>query len=140
MNNPVSLDPKYALYPLPVGCAGYRLYEMLREADPSVRMHDYVHRFERINLVSGPWDVGRARSRAEELRPSLAGVHVVLLGRPVAWAFEVDPRCSVCNFDDDAIFHLLPHPSGRNLLYNDPGRRRAAGELLARLYAGSRNT
>jgi hypothetical protein len=134
MNNPVSLDPRYALYPLPVGCAGNRLYEMLREVLPSATMGGYARRFERINLVSGPWDAAAARVRAAELRPTLVGRHVVLLGLQVARAFEVDPRCTTCNEDDDAIFYLLPHPSGRNLLYNDPGRRRATGELLARLY------
>jgi hypothetical protein len=135
MNNPISLDPQYALYPLPAGCAGHRLYEMLREVLPSATMSGYARRFERINLVSGPWDARAAKIRAEELRPTLVDRHVVLLGLQVAKAFEIDTRCSISNEDDDAIFYLLPHPSGRNLLYNDPGRRRAAGELLARLYA-----
>jgi hypothetical protein len=112
---------------------------MLCEVLPGVRMHDYVHRFERINLVSGPWDAGAARTRAEELRPSLAGRRVVLLGREVARAFGIQSSVFSEECDVDALdgptFYLLPHPSGRNLLYNDPGRRLAAGELLARLYA-----
>lgn len=135
MNNPISLDPKYALHPWPRGCAGNRLYEMLREVDPSVAMHEYMRRFDRVNLVAGPWNVRMARVRAAELRPTLVGRHVVLLGQKVAEAFGIDPRCSACKLDEDATFYLLPHPSGRNLLYNDPGRRRATGQLLARLYA-----
>jgi hypothetical protein len=137
MNNPLSLDPWYALYPLPEGCAGHRLYSMLAEVLPTVTMRDYVRRFERVNLVSGPWDATAARSRAEELRPSLAGRHVILLGQEVAKAFGIDPHYSwVCDEEDDATFYLLPHPSGRNLLYNDPGRRAHAGKILANLYEG----
>jgi hypothetical protein len=137
MNNPISMDPWYALYPLPVGCTGNRLFEMLREADPLVTMSGYARRFERLNLVVGRWDAGKANVRAREMMPALIGRNVVLLGREVARAFGFDSFGPVAErrTKDGAIFHLLPHPSGRNPLYNDPGRRRAAGELLARLYA-----
>lgn len=140
MNNPRSVAPEHALYPLPAGCAGNRLFEMLRLAEPSATMFGYCDRFERVNLVVGPWDAARARERAVELRPSLAGRSVVLLGREVAKAFGVLDVRSFLSLRDDALdstFYLLPHPSGRNLLYNDPDVRLEAGRVLARLYEGS---
>lgn len=138
MNNPISLDPKYALYPTPRGCAGNRLYEMLREMIPSVTMMDYVRRFDRINLVSGPWSAGKARERALELLPTLVGRRVVLLGRGVQSAFRASSSMPVARVltEDGITFYLLPHPSGRNLQYNDQSVRLLAGRILRQLYDG----
>lgn len=135
MNNPISSRPEYALYPWPRGCAGNRLFEMLRDVLPSATMHEYVKRFERVNLVSGRWHRATARSAARALRPSLTARSVVLLGREVAEAFEISPSYpSGTPAPDGAIFYLMPHPSGRNRQYNDPEVRHAAGCVLARLY------
>lgn len=139
MNNPVSVDPAHALYPLPKGRAGHRLYEMLAEVNPSVTMSSYARTFERLNLVIGPFDRAVARERAAELIPVLAGRGVVLLGKEVARAFYVvDEIDWIPRRVHGATFYLLPHPSGRNHKYNDPDVRRAAGEVLARLYAEAR--
>jgi hypothetical protein len=143
MNNPLSLDPKYALYPTPKGCAGHRLYEMLRAVESSVTMSGYARRFERVNLVVGPWSASSAKIRAHEMIPALVGRRVVLLGREVAKSFGFSDKCDFSvggnlglHGCDGSVFYVLPHPSGRNPLYNDPEVRRAAGEVLARLWRG----
>jgi hypothetical protein len=135
MNNPRSLAPEHALYPWPPGCAGHRLFEMLRAVEPSATMTRYRDRFDRVNLVSGPWNAAYARERADQLRPTLTGRSVVLLGREVTRAFgirgEID--CLPWRYHG-IIFYLLPHPSGRNLKYNDPDCRLQVGRVLAKLY------
>lgn len=139
MNNPLSVDPKHALYPWPPNCAGHRLFEMLKAVEPSATMRGYVDRFERVNLVMGQWDFRRARVAADVMRATdvLVDRDVVLLGREVARAFgvvdEIDWRCRHAH---DARVYLLPHPSGRNLRYNDPDCRLGAGRVLAKLYRG----
>lgn len=137
MNNPLSDDPRHALYPWPAGSAGARLYEMLREVDPSVTRARYLYAFERINLVVGSWDIRVAREVAEELRPRLANRRVALLGREVARAFGLrGDLCDEWKGEDGIDFYLLPHPSGRNLVYNDPDKRLWAGRVLSMLCDG----
>lgn len=134
MNNPVSDDPGHALFPLPPGCTGHRLYEMLR-AEMGATQREYLHVFDRRNLVIGEWRLGHARENAALLLPSLAGRHVVLLGREVVKAFQL-PRmqAGAVHRAGDATFYQLPHPSGRNPWYNAEENRRIASELLGRLY------
>jgi hypothetical protein len=142
MSNPRSADPAHALYPWPRGCAGNRLYEMLRGENPSVTMSGYVRLFERVNLVSGIWNVQRAHVAAKSLWSTLSDRSAVLLGREVARAFGFVPSSrwykadviADCHHVEGVDYYLLPHPSGRNLRYNDPEVRRAAGQVLARLY------
>ena len=134
MNNPVSLAPEHALYPWPPGCAGHRLYSMLAERRPDLRMRDYVRLFDRRNLVRGPWDAEAARLSARAMLPDLAGRRVVLLGREVARAFDLGGLQQLGALRaGDVTFYLLPHPSGRNRRYNAPEVRAAAGDLLASL-------
>lgn len=135
MNNPRSLAPEHALFPWPPNCAGHRLFEMLRAVEPSATMTGYRDRFDRVNLVVGPWDAALARRRADEMRPTLVGRSVVLLGKEVAKAFGVVSEIDwMPRHIDDAVYYLLPHPSGRNHRYNVPDCRLAAGKVLARLY------
>lgn len=144
MNNPISLLPEHALYPAPDGCAGARLWRLL-ESETGAGMRDYLRAFERVNLVTGPWDAGVARCAADDLQDSgrLRGRRVVLLGREVARAFAfgslkypvpwLNPLVG-----EGTIFYPLPHPSGRNTWYNSEDNRRAAAQLLAYLYRESR--
>ena len=146
MNNPRSLAPEHALYPWPPGCAGHRLWQMLHDACGAT-MAQYRDAFERRNLVAGPWSAAAARASASSMIPGLAGRSVVLLGEEVRRAFGVVPRLSwsrdlLSGWDwspepgavEPARFYVLPHPSGRNLLYNDGAVRREAGAVLAHLF------
>ena len=140
MNNPYGADPRFALYPLPVGSAGGRLYGMLQEAT-GIGRQAYLETFERVNLVDGPWKAAAARERAAQLRPWLIGRHVILLGRAVQAAFgiDADPLAEVVRTISviprfETVYHAVPHPSGRNLWYNNPANREAAKALLARVH------
>lgn len=145
-DNPLSSDPKFALYCYPQGCAGQRFQELIL----GMRMSDYLACW-RTNLCMHRWSAANAQIRALEL---LKGVHpwdvVVLLGRKVADIFSrVDnnpfrwepfterpmPRRVIetpGNFTVDMIPVIsLPHPSGRNTVWNDLARRFEARRLLA---------
>ncbi|MDE2426253.1 MAG: hypothetical protein KGO96_10155 [Elusimicrobia bacterium] len=141
MNNPISVRPEHALYPFPRGCAGNRLWQMLHAIEPEATASNYVRVFRRLNLVIGPWNLASARARADDLLPELAdGAPVILLGREVAKAFNLPADLaplvwvSVPVGEDEARFHYFPHPSGRNLWYNDPENYAAAGQRLADIY------
>lgn len=136
MNNPLSVAPEHALYPSPPGCSGWRLWMLLRERLPSVRRGDYVRAFDRMNLVVGPWSRAAARERAEALVAGgdLRERTVLLLGSEVREAFGLPARLVHPVYSGGFTSRQLPHPSGRNLWYNDPDNRRLAGMVLEELY------
>lgn len=86
MNNPISTDPRHALYPAPARCTGHRIFEMLaasrarRSAAPLMR-HEYLDAFDRLNLVEGQqWSSAAAKERAELVRRTYAGRTIVVFG------------------------------------------------------------
>lgn len=93
-----------------------------------------VNVFERFRTAT-PWSVPRARDRAAaiwqmaviEQRPA-----VVLLGRRTAAAFEVAADFYEWRETTGVLPRLvvLPHPSGRNLLLNEPTTRARIGKTL----------
>lgn len=140
MNNPRGADPRFALHPLPRHCAGGRLWRMLNEAT-GIGMREYVEAFDRVNLVDGSWRATAARERASQLRTWLVGRRAVLLGRQVQEAFRIDaaPLSEIAETVSvvprfETVFYCIPHPSGRNLWYNDHANREAAKAFLARVY------
>jgi hypothetical protein len=70
-----------------------------------------------------------ARARAQALRPLLLGRVVILVGRKVGDAFN-HPADYFVWVEDGARMVCVPHPSGRNLLYNDPEVRERLRALL----------
>lgn len=136
-NNPVSTLPGYELYPLPRGCSGNRLYEMLRARVPEVTMRQYVDTFERRNLVRGvDYDGTRARARAHEIAVELGGTGrtVVLLGQEVRKAFGHPPVLIHPQEIGGCTWRQLPHPSGRNTWYSVPKNIKVAELLMEELY------
>lgn len=154
MNNPVSTLPGHELYPLPEGCTGNRLWKMLH-ARTGARMTQYRDVFERRNLVRGvQFDRLRARARAHEIVTELhgSGRTIVLLGRAVQEAFHFalseTPQDVVWNEPARGLPPLLvhpqeaggctwrqiPHPSGRNLWYNEPKNVHVVELLMEELY------
>lgn len=140
MNNPLSMIPGYELFPAPQGCTGYRLWRMLDEhVSGGVLRKQYLDRFERRNLVVGvDFDRVAARARAIEIEDELLRKRcsIVLLGEDVRRAFRHEKRaaCTPYVMDGMCEFYQVPHPSGRNLWYNEPGNAAKVGRLLARLY------
>ena len=130
-------DPRLPLFPAPGNSAGARL---LRYAgiDPV----DWFGKLLRVNLCDGPWSLRRATvGRARVLSYLLdeanfydgAPLRVLLLGTRVASAwgcrgsfgyeehqYGLNPIATFRMVPSDKTLHVawIPHPSGRNLLYN----------------------
>lgn len=154
LNNPVSTRPGHELYPLPEGCTGNRLWGLLHDRT-GASMSQYLDTFERRNLVRGvEYDKVKGRARAHETLVELrgSGRTVVLLGSVVREAFHFCLKGSGDLFTpvigEDGLPPLLvhpqeaggctwrqiPHPSGRNLFYNDEKNREVVALLMEELY------
>lgn len=148
MNNPLSDDARHALFPAPEGCTGHRVWKMLREFDESVSMKRYLEMFDRRNLVSGrAWSLAAARDAATLLHGELENYggadrapDVIVLGGQTWRALGLERRTNILHSHGllSATFWRIPHPSGRNLWYNEERNRRAAARLMLCL-AGSCN-
>lgn len=120
------------LYPRPTGCAGHRLFELT-----GYSMLEYVRGTTRENLIPdrnpSRWPVLEARDRADVLheRALVHGQLLVLLGARVSAAFGVTERPMFEPFAHMGVRTLrLPHPSGRNLAWNDAASRERARALF----------
>lgn len=122
--NPFGGSESFALYPLPAHCSGGRLARIL-----GLEPRQYLRAFDRANLCSGRWSLPAARARAEELLTEDRDVYV-LLGARVARAFCVAflPFSSIEHgvykpgrASKSCWFVQLPHPSGLNRSWNEPG-------------------
>ncbi len=123
--NPYGSDPRYALYPLPAGAAGDRLREIL-----GLTLRDYLRRFDRVNLCTGRWSAVEARRRAVQVWQPGRPAHI-LLGAKVcaAWGVPFEPFTRT----PGPGVRILPHPSGRCRVWNEPGAVERARALLADL-------
>lgn len=137
MNNPVSSEDGHQLFPAPEGCTGHRIWQMLNERLPHVSRREYLDTFERRNLVTGrQWSRELGRQEAERVYAELwgSGRTVILLGEAVRLSFG-HPRLLVePQLIGGTTWRQVPHPSGRNLWYNEERHRRMVGLLLEELY------
>lgn len=136
-DNPISAAPEHALFCAPAGCAGQRLQELIF----GLPRLQYLALW-RTNLCVGGWSARRARARAGELVASGSPWNIiVMLGRKVAEAFaRTDPEVllgEVAPFSAVAVgdvrFASLPHPSGRNTVWNQRGPIENARRIMAEL-------
>lgn len=135
MNNPLSVNPAYALWPDPPNCTGWRLWKLLQMRRPKVTADEYAEGFVRRNLVLAlDWDRAAARARADELVEQLSGARVVVLGAPVRDALRLPPVLVEPLEHRGVVFRQLPHPSGRCRWYNDPKNKAVAALLLDEEY------
>lgn len=142
MNNPQSDGEHYALYPLPEGCTGNRIWRMLNDS-AICSMTEYRDSFQRLNVLEGRrWSLPEARRVAPEVWRRLDGRTVCLLGRPVLEALGVqaivEPLVwqaggTLLGPGRPARWCYVPHPSGRNHWYSEPANGAAVGRLLAEL-------
>lgn len=133
MNNPLSDEPQFDLFPYPEGSAGWRLWKML---PGDVRRAQYLRMFDRRNLLRArEWSPVEARAAAEELLPELKKRPVVVvLGSEVRAALGFRPAEPLSRHVERGVRWIaFPHPSGRNRWFNDEANRRRAGEVLASL-------
>jgi hypothetical protein len=139
--NPHGADPRLVLYHLPRHSSGNRLRLILGLTDL-----EYHRLLDRVNLCDGRWSAGAARERLTALVDARApGGVVVLLGarvratarRLVRDTFGVDFKMDFFSVVDawsgprHRRLVYLPHPSGLNRLWNEPGSVTRARRLLA---------
>ena len=147
-NNPQSLAEGHELYPLPEGCAGNRLWHMLDDSHQRKRdgkrllPSRYLESFERRNLVvARTFDAKLARAMAGVYAKELfgSGRTVLLLGRRVQAAFSAPPAEPFSEWlTGGTKFWRVPHPSGRNLWYNERANQEKVGDFLLKLYEESK--
>lgn len=95
----------------------------------------YLVETERRNLFSepvDPWPARLALQVAANVWPSLVGRRTILLGKKVAAAFSVQlVELRWHKIDNQGTeLALVPHPSGRNVWWNDAANRAAARRFL----------
>lgn len=118
--NPYGDDPRFALYPEPDGCAGWRLCHQVLGLSETA----YLRAFDRVNLCGERWSIRVARAAAVVFRQRTGPK--ILLGAKVcaAWGLAFLPLTGV----DDVV--ILPHPSGRSRLWNEPDAVQRARALV----------
>lgn len=139
LDNPQSGDPRHALYPVPRGCTGYRLWQMMQDVQ-ELQVRAYVN-IPKTNL----FPCGRMEKRLVESAGSLVQSQIrsgkwsaVLLGAVVRDAVMPVLRDYApgewCALQKSARVCWIPHPSGRNHAYNDKKFRRKIGKFLWEAY------
>ncbi len=133
--NPYGDDPEMALYPLPEYASGARLKEIL-----GVSTGVYLREHDRANLCDGPWSMPKAVERALQIHGEREGCGIVLCGAKVATAFRRAAAYTSAEFTPFSLaehqgrhYLALPHPSGRNLVWNELGAKRRARRLYEAL-------
>jgi len=136
----------FPLFPHPARSAGYRLAQMT-----GLVRAEYLRHFRRLNLVpshQGPnWPATIARDAADNLAGGgmLSGYRVLLLGAKVWRAFGgANKDFSYCRWykrygrlwSPGYYIAVIPHPSGRNLLYNKSSVRQHVESFLRALAKG----
>lgn len=89
--------------------------------------------FDRVNLLK--WWAGERPPRMSSLKViadgfPMPGAPIVLLGRRVASAMGFEEGFYSWGTLSIADCVVIPHPSGRNLMYNDPAERMKVGDVL----------
>lgn len=124
--NPYGSSPQYALYPEPRGATGDRLCRLIME----ISEEDYLSRFDRVNLCVGKWSLPVARESAKEIVFGAKFLQIVLLGRKVCAAFGVTSAPFTRAIGGSTNIVVLPHPSGLNRVWNEPGAFERAQRTL----------
>lgn len=123
------------LFPSPKNSAGYKLYELTGLEN----RHRYLTRFQRANLLrrhpgtwkglkrpKDRWPTREARFAADAMLHFMRGRTVIIVGRRVATAFG-HSTVPFLEWRSDREwgykFAIVPHTSGRNHFYNEPGNR-----------------
>lgn len=123
--NPLSLHPKFALWPDPPNSSGARLQRIF-----GLRRETYLSCFERQNLCRGAWSTVEARRQAALILANPPDV-LVSLGLRVAQALGLPGTLFTIRMTLDGHLTIrLPHPSGRCRIWNESGVIRATRRLM----------
>lgn len=110
-----------ALGLLPTTGAGARLWRCT-----GFTLREYLDSFDRMNLLEEPeWDRNAAKESAKRVRERLRGRTVIVLGSQAWTALSLSKRLPFdpCETSEGTRWFLLPHPSGKNLWYNEEANR-----------------
>lgn len=128
-------DPCLPCWPSAPGDSGTRLMEF---ADISISQ--YVSRLRRTNLCHENWTSFEARLRVSMIvewlmkAPNLGAdgrpLRVLLLGHRVVTAWELEPPYWGRAGIGPLKVMWIPHPSGKNLIYNDQRNRERAKRVI----------
>jgi hypothetical protein len=132
-HNPHSADPRWALFWAPEGCSGHRLWKM-----SGLPKLVWKHAFDRMNVLDATeWGTGPDERRVVEVRAAMLGRETLVLGHQARAALGLPTRPWLLPQEEDwGVWRLLPHPSGRCQLYNDPVFRKTVGMLLEEMSRG----
>jgi hypothetical protein len=128
--NPYGGPPGNALIPDPPYCAGWNLCHKVMQLDE----HEYLRRFDRVNLCDGKWNMKEAQTKVSTL--SCEDRTIVLLGAKVAslfgWKFfDVSAfRYYQGKRGNSYSYVILPHPSGLSRAWSEPGAYERARSVL----------
>lgn len=135
-DNPYGGRPEYALYPLPENSAGHRL--AFKVLGAPTRQH-YLRLFLRYNLCTRKWNAREAQRRANGIRLLHWRSPKILLGAKVCGAFDLAYEPFAQNWfptvTGEGPILILPHPSGRCRIWNDPGSYAKAQKGLREVLA-----
>lgn len=137
-SNPYQQDERmamrYALHPDPPHASGGRLCFLVMGLDDAT----YLRSFDRVDLCHPKWSLPAARARAADLVAARSSSDVIVLcGSKVASAFGV-PYSPFTVFGADHAtlggprLVVLPHPSGLNRAWHEPGAFDRARDVLRR--------
>lgn len=118
-----------ALGLLPTTGAGARLWKC-----SGYTLREYLDTFDRMNLLEEPeWNDKEARSSSKAIKERLKGRRIIVLGS-VVWTALSLPKLLPCDFyvnvNDLTTWYFVPHPSGKNIWYNDNKNREKVRELF----------
>lgn len=115
--NPYGGDPYFALYPSPDGCSGDRLCRKIM----GISRGRYLSYFARVNLCDGTFSLRAAERRASEIAKEAK--KLVLCGSKVCLSFGVrfEPFHILPVGNEGTMALVLPHPSGRNIMWEQRG-------------------
>jgi hypothetical protein len=123
-----------ALGLLPTTGAGCRLWKCT-----GMTLREYLDAFDRMNLLEEPeWVAERARVAAAKIKERLKGRRVIVLGSQ-AWTALGLPKKNLMEphfATDGTRWIMLPHPSGKNLWYNDAANREKVRRFFERFKHG----
>lgn len=140
LSNPYSHNPSDALAPYPKGSSGRRLWKMMNKRT-GITEFQYMRKFQRVNLRDFgdfPTDAERVKHLKRSFRP---GDTVVLLGDELRKLMGLRKMLIHPQVVEGVTYRQIPHPSGRNLFYNDPICKSLVGMLLEDLaYGETRKT
>lgn len=135
-------DPehRFDLYPLPPNASGGRLCRLVLGMEQTT----YLRAFVRRDLLEGKWSVPKARVAASALWRESGAAPLVLLGAKVCEAFGLpyQPFTAVSRAAMELLPHrglrtivVIPHPSGLNRAWHEPGAYQRARNLVLPLLA-----